>query len=89
MGGKNGVEKYFSTMFFEYLLMDLYEMSTKVIGFTGIFLRANENGIKLYKRKNFIEAIDYMVPFDKDDELGKCIPMYFPISENLYSIFGV
>ena len=89
MGGKNGVEKYFSTMFFEYLLMDLYEMSTKVIGFTGIFLRANENGIKLYKRKNFIEAIDYMVPFDKDDEHGKCIPMYFPISENLYSIFGV
>lgn len=47
-----------------FLLMDLYEMSTKVIGFTGIFLRANENGIKLYKRKIFIEAIDYMVPFD-------------------------
>ena len=47
-----------------FLLMDLYEMSTKVIGFTGIFLRANENGIKLYKRKIFIESIDYMVPFD-------------------------
>ena len=24
----------------------------------------NENGMKLYKRKIFIEAIDYMVPFD-------------------------
>lgn len=89
MCGKNGVEKYYSTLFFEYLLMDLYEMSTKVIGFTGIFLRANENGIKLYKRKNFIEATGYMVPYDIDDDMGKCTPMYFPISENLYSIFGI
>lgn len=87
--GKNGVEKYFSTVFFEYLLMDLYELSTSVIGFTGIFLRANENGLKLYKRKNFIDATDFMIPFEEDDELGKCMAMYLPISSNLYSIFGV
>ncbi len=42
--GKQGTEKYYSTCFFEILLADLYQMSTSVIGFTGIFLRANENG---------------------------------------------
>ena len=44
--------KYYSTIFFEWLLADLYEMSTKVIGFQTIFLRANEKGEKLYRRKN-------------------------------------
>ena len=44
--GKLGVGKYYSTLFFEILLADLYEMSMAVIGFTGIFLRANENGEK-------------------------------------------
>lgn len=87
--GRTGTEKYFSTVFFETLLMDLYEMSTKTIGFTGIFLRANDNGIKLYERKHFINATEYMIPYEEDDELGKCTPMYFPISSNLYSIFGV
>ena len=31
-------------------------MSTKVVGFEAIFLRANSVGEKLYKRKNFIDA---------------------------------
>ena len=87
--GPRGIEKYYSTVFFENLLMDLYEMSTKVVGFTGIFLRANENGLKLYKRKNFVDATEYMIPFEKDDEFGKCLAMYLPISENIYSIFGM
>ena len=63
-------------------------MSTAVIGFTGIFLRANENGEKLYRRKKFVDATEFMIPYEEDDELGKCTPMYLSISDNIYSIFG-
>jgi len=86
--GKGGTEKYYSTVFFEILLADLYQMSTSVIGFTGIFLRANENGEKLYRRKKFIDAKEYIIPYEEDDELGKCTPMYLSINDNLYNIFG-
>lgn len=87
--GKLGVEKYYSTVFFEMLLMDLYEMSVKTIGFTGIFLRANENGEKLYRRKKFVDATEFIIPYEEDDELGKCTPMYLSIYENIYNIFGI
>lgn len=87
--GNLGVEKYYSTVFLEILLMDLYELSTQIIGFTGIFLRANENGEKLYRRKKFIDATDFIIPYEEDDELGKCTPMYLSINENIYNIFGM
>lgn len=81
-------KKYYSTLFFEWFLADLYHMSTAVIGFRAIFLRANENGEKLYRRKNFMDATKYSIPFDDDDPLGKCLPMCLMVAENLYSIFG-
>jgi hypothetical protein len=87
--GKSGLEKYYSTAFFEMLLMDLYEMSTSVIGFNGVFLRANEQGEKLYRRKKFVDATEYIIPYEEDDELGKCTPMYLSMNENIYSIFGI
>jgi hypothetical protein len=87
--GKLGLGKNYSTIFFEILLMDLYEMSTSIIGFTGIFLRANEQGEHLYRRKNFVDATNFIIPYDEDDKSGKCIPMYLSISENIYEIFGV
>ncbi len=87
--GIYGTGKYYSTLFFEILLADLYEMSTSVIGFTGIFLRANENGEKLYRRKKFIDATEFVIPYEEDDELGKCTPMYLSIGDNIYSIFGI
>lgn len=86
--GNLGIEKYYSTAFFEMFLTDLYEMSVKTIGFTGIFLRANENGEKLYRRKKFTDATEFIIPYEEDDALGKCIPMYLSISDNIYSIFG-
>lgn len=87
--GKLGIEKYYSTIFFELLLMDLYELSTKVLGFTIIFLRSNKNGEKLYRRKNFIDVTEFIIPYEEDDELGKCIPMYLAISDNIYNIFSI
>lgn len=81
--------KYYSTIFFEWLLADLYEMSTKVIGFQAIFLRANETGEKLYRRKKFVDAMGYIIPYEEDDPLGKCVPMCLMIKDNIYSIFGI
>lgn len=88
-GGSLGTGKYYSTLFFEKLLELLYEMSINSIGFTMIFLRANSSGEKLYRRKHFVDATNYILPYDIDDSLGKCTPMCLPISDNLYSIFGV
>ena len=82
-------DKYYSTIFFEWLLADLYEMSTKMIGFQAIFLRANEKEEKLYRRKKFVDATKYIIPYEEDDPLGKCIPMCLIIQDNIYSIFGV
>lgn len=82
-------DKYYSTIFFECLLEDIYEMSTKIIGFQVVFLRANENGVKLYRRKKFIDATDYIIPYEEDDALGKCIPMCLMLQDNIYSIFGI
>lgn len=79
--------KYYSTIFFELLLQDLYEMSTTKIGFQAIFLRANKNGYKLYSRKKFMDASNYIIPYTEDDPTGKCIPMILNIASNLYSIF--
>jgi hypothetical protein len=81
--------KYYSTIFFEWLLADLYEMSTRIVGFQAIFLRANEQGEKLYRRKKFVDATEYIVPYEEDDPLGKCIPMCLMIKDNIYSIFGI
>ena len=81
--------KYYSTLFFEWFLSDLYQISTTVVGFQAIFLRANENGEKLYRRKKFVDATEYSIPFDDDDALGKCTPMCLIIEENMYSIFGI
>ena len=78
-----------------YLLVDDAEAEQKNV--TSFFAFATikttalyyENGLKLYKRKNFVDATEYMIPFEKDDEFGKCLAMYLPISENIYSIFGI
>lgn len=81
--------KYYSTIFFEWFLAELYEISTKIIGFQMIFLRANKNGEKLYRRKKFVDATDYIIPYEEDDSLGKCIPMCLMIKDNIYNIFGI
>lgn len=87
--GDKGTEKYYSTVFFEELLSDLYVMAIEVLGFTGIFLSSNESGVKLYKRKKFLDASDYIIPYDEDDKLGKCKPMYLPIFDDIENIFGI
>lgn len=31
---------------------------------------------------------EFIIPYEEDDELGKCTPMYLSINDNIYSIFG-
>lgn len=81
-------DKYYSTCFLEMLLMDIYVMSIEVVGFQAIFLRANENGERLYRRKLFKDASKYISTYEEDDPMGKCIPMVLSIQENLGDIFG-
>lgn len=80
--------KFYSTIFFEWLLQYLYIMSTRTIGFQMIFLRANEAGIKLYSRKSFLDCSDYIVPYEDCDASNKCIPMGLMITDNLGEIFS-
>ena len=77
-----------------YILIDEDEVKTEVSTIfafvtTGIFLRSNESGVKLYKRKKFLDASDYIIPYDEDDKLGKCKPMYLPIFDDIENIFGI
>lgn len=80
--------KAYSMIFFEKLLIDLYVMSMSTIGFRAIFLRANKNGEKLYRRKFFVDADNYMIPYSDDDPLEQCVPLVLFVQENLYSVFG-
>ena len=63
-------------------------MSSSVIGFQAIFLRANQNGYKLYTRKNFTDCSDYIVSYEECDEENQCIPMLLSIVDNIETIFG-
>ena len=75
---------------FKSLLQMLYVMSTKTIGFKGIFLNSNEFGYSLYKRNGFTEISDYIVP-DEDDklEIENCTPLLLLINdEMLYDIYS-
>lgn len=80
--------KYYSEIFLEWFLQDLYEISTKVIGFQYVYLIANDAGKKLYERSGFANVENYLVPFEETDPDNKCIPMIFDFStDNLYKIF--
>lgn len=83
--------KYYSTYFFELLLQKLYEISNYTISFEYIFLRANDSGKKLYQRKLFLPAKNFLIPFEEDDKENECIPMYFPLTDedSLYNIYGI
>lgn len=55
---------------------------------TTLYHTKEQDG-KLYRRKHFVDASQFMIPYEEDDELGKCTPMYLSINENIYHIFGV
>lgn len=78
-----------SDIIFKVLLQNLYEMSTRTIGFKGIFLNANDEGINLYKRNGFQEITSFVEPQEDDKiETEKCTPLLLIIDDDtLYDIF--
>lgn len=81
-------DKHYSTIFFEWLLQDLYEMSCKIVGFQAIFLRANEKGYGLYSRKKFTDCSNYIIPYEDSDAGSRCTPMLLLIAQHIEDIFG-
>jgi hypothetical protein len=79
-----------SEILFKLVLQNLYQLSTSVIGFHGIFLNANSNGYKLYTDCGFQPINDYTIPQDEDKlEISDCAPLLMIIDDNaLYNIFS-
>ncbi len=78
-GQKNKNGSLYSQQFFKMFLQDLYLMSVSTIGFSTIFLRANNNGKRLYANCGFIDFNEYIIPFD--EKADDCIPMGVAICE--------
>ena len=81
----NGKHHY-STLFFMMFLEDLYYMSMNTIGFKVIFLRANDEGEKLYRNVGFIDSSEYLQTYDSKAE--GCISLFLTLrklEEAMYS----
>lgn len=71
-------KRHYSTLFFNMFLEKLYYMSMKTIGFQLIFLRANDEGEKLYRRAGFVEMDDFLTSYDAKAE--GCTSLVLPLS---------
>ena len=71
-------KRRFSTLFFNMFLEELYYMSMSIIGFQLIFLRANDEGEKLYRRAGFVETDEYLGTYDAKAE--GCISLVLSLS---------
>ena len=81
----------YSDMIFTTLLQNLYEMSTKVIGFQAIYLNANSMGYKLYKDHGFDEITEFL-PSTEENKINieGCIPLLLVINDDaIYNMFAL
>ena len=78
-----------SDIIFKLVLQNLYEMSTKTIGFRAIFLNANHDGLDLYKKNGFSPITSFIPPTEEDKlDITDTTPMLLIIDETmLYNIF--
>ena len=80
----------YSDLVFKVILQNLYEISTKVIGFRAIFLNSNDEGKHLYCDNGFMEIDSYIAPSEENgiNIEGTC-PMILLINdEMLTNIFS-
>ena len=78
-----------SDILFKLILQNLYEMSTKTIGFRAIYLNANHDGYVLYKDNGFIPITTFVPPTEEEKlDITGTTPMLLPIDDTMiYSIF--
>ena len=58
-------------------------MSMNVIGFQMVFLRANEEGEKLYRNNNFLDCEEYLSTYDAKAEGCKALAITLSEIENV------
>ena len=60
--------QHYSSIFFKLFLEKLYYMSMDTIGFQMVFLRANDEGERLYRNNNFVECDEFLSTYDSKAE---------------------
>lgn len=60
--------QHYSSIFFKWFLEELYYMSMNTIGFQMIFLRANDEGERLYRNNKFVECDKFLSTYDAKAE---------------------
>lgn len=72
-------KQHYSSIFFKWFLEYLYYMSMDTIGFQMVFLRANDEGERLYRNNGFIECDEYLSTYDAKAE--GCISLATTLTE--------
>lgn len=78
-----------SDTIFKLILQNLYEMSTKTIGFRAIFLNANHEGFNLYVDNGFTPITTFVPPTEENKlDITGTTPMLLAIDDAMiYNIF--
>ncbi len=71
--------QHYSSIFFKLFLEDLYYMSMDTIGFQMIFLRANDEGERLYRNNRFVDCSEYLSTYDI--KADGCISLAITLTE--------
>lgn len=71
--------QHYSTIFFKWFLEKLYYMSMDTIGFQMVFLRANNEGERLYRKNKFVECNEFLCTYDAKAE--GCVSMAITLNE--------
>ena len=72
-------KQHYASIFFKLFLEKLYFMSMSIIGFQLVFLRANDEGERLYRKNGFIECDKYLNTYDVLAE--GCTPLTISMTE--------
>ena len=72
-------KQHYSSIFFKWFLEYLYYMSMNTIGFQMVFLRANNEGERLYRNNSFIECDEYLSTYDA--KADGCTSLAITLSE--------
>ena len=79
--------EYQDTLYQEYLIsdliLDIYELTTNIIGAKQIILCSVKDAVNFYKRNEFEEFSDELTLFDKDSE--DLIPMCLTLHKSMYN----
>lgn len=76
-------KQHYSSIFFKWFLEELYYMSMDTIGFQMLFLRANDEGERLYRNNGFIECDEYLSTYDAKAEGCVCLATTLTEIENV------